>query len=174
LVLFPIAALLDESMQTIEPVTVRTYRSLNGQERRNVYYATQYRSSEQIWIPLPFDDEQAQAVTFVGNGKHAMLFLEFDEHRGMALSVHDLTVIPEGGVQIHTMPYGDTKVLIRYSGNGLRLRAMRLGFDPSYGSRATCQQLVQSWLSSGEDEDLGAVVEVEMTLVAGVRDGTPR
>jgi len=33
-----------------------------------------------------------------------MLFLEFDEHRGMALSVHDLTVIPEGGVQIHTMP----------------------------------------------------------------------
>jgi len=29
-VLFPIAALLDESMRTLEPVTVRTFRSLNG------------------------------------------------------------------------------------------------------------------------------------------------
>jgi len=103
-----------------------------------------------------------------------MLFLEFDEHRGMALSVHDLTVIPEGGVQIHTMPYGDTQLLIRYSGDDLRLHAVRLGFDPSSGSRATCHGLVQSWLASGEEDDLGSVVEVEMTLVAGAQDGPPR
>ena len=91
-------------MRTTEPGAVRTYRSLHGLGHRNVYYATQHRCSEPTWIPLPFDDEQAEAVTYVGNGKRAMLFLEFDEHRGMALSVHDLTVIPEGGVQIHTMP----------------------------------------------------------------------
>jgi hypothetical protein len=72
-------------------------------------------------------------------------FFEFDEHSGMALSVHDLTVMPEGGVRMHTVPYGDTTLLIRYSGDGLRLRAIRLEFDPSRAA----EQRASGWCSRG-------------------------
>lgn len=65
------------------------------------------------------------------------------------------------------MPYGDTQLLIQYTGDDLGLRTVRLGFDTSCGSLETCRRLVQSWLVSGEEDRLRCVVEVEMTLVAG-------
>lgn len=118
------------------------------------------------WMELPFDGERLESVVHFGSGKDAELKLVFANGQPRVIPVNEVRFQIDGGVIIEVSPWDDVSLRSEYRAPGLTFHSGRVGIPEENDDEimAVFRDEVQSWLATGHAEELGWVVEAQISL----------
>jgi hypothetical protein len=115
------------------------------------------------WVTVVSDPVPVAEVIVLGGGKDCDLMVALADGRSMEMGVAELVVSTDGQVKVELECVDDVDVQVRYSGDDLELRAVRL----SGGDGCDEQEFrrdVRPWLASDLVEGLPCIACAEITL----------